>query len=314
MRPNNYWTGLITLGGEPLKPHSPYKGAGWTAVLVKRKRDSPVVYRGREVVIRARSWFTAQRALDLIDACHQLLIGDTPGFRIHPIAWNDDEPNWMSAEEREQLHKPMMSMGDFPIACAMAAKASRYRRFIYAAAQYRFSLATYCVHYMDMEPFRSPHLPVSRSPNDHVMFAHAIVAAYAAIENLQLELRASSKNPSRINGNWNPAVLAELEARLAAAHIDINEPLLWVMRGAKRKIGKKRAVSALRPAEWAAGPVRDADLQITEAIAYASWLRSKVAAHRAGELTPVLSPYDVTNVQHLARRLFLESLGYWKSR
>lgn len=250
------------------------------AVLVKQRGDPPLVFRGREVAIRARSWFTAQRALDLIDACHQLLIADTPGFRIPPIAWNDDEPNWMKAEEREQLHRRMMSTADFPIACAMAAKASRNRRFVYAAAQYRFSRATYCVHHMDMEPFRSPHLPVSRSPNDHVMFSHAIVAAYSAIENLQLELRASPQNPSRINGNWNPAVLSELNARLAAAHIDINEPLLWVMRGPKRKIEKKRAVSALQPAEWAAGPVRDADVQITEAIAYASWLRSKVAAHR----------------------------------
>ena len=40
--------------------------------------------------------------------------------------------------------------------------------------------------------------------------------------------------------------------------------------------------------------------------------RYKVAAHKTSKkLLRVLSAYDVANVQFLARRLLLESLGFW---
>jgi hypothetical protein len=308
-----YRTGLITLGGEPLQAKPPYKGAGWTAILVRQERRPPVVYRGREIAIRASSWFAAQRALDLIDACHELVTGDTPDFRIRPIAHSSTEPDWITPTQREEVNRRMMSTADFPLACAMAAKVSRRHRWIYAAAQYHFSRATYAVHSMDIEPFRSPHLAVSRFPNDHVMFAHAIVAAYSVIENLGLEIRASVNTPSRIGGNWNPVVLQDLESRLKAAGVDLRETLLWVARGPKRKIETSRSVTALRPAQWAGSFVRDVEVLVTEAIAYSDWLRDRVAAHNVKHLTTVLSPYDVTNVQHLARRLLLDSLGYWKA-
>ncbi len=308
-----YRTGLITLGGERLHPPPPYKGAGWVAILVEQKRNPPTVYRGREVAIRASSWSTAQRALDLIDACHELLTGTTPQLRVHPIAHTDVEPEWINQEQQAGLQHRVMSTSGFPEAGAIAAKASWKRRWVYAAAQYHFSREIYCVHHMDVQPFRSPHLGISRSPNDHVMFSHAIVSAYSVLENLGLELRASAATPSRIGGKWNPIVLNELEARLKAAGIDVNETLLWLIRGPERRIEKKRAMNVLNPAKWAAGPVKDAEVHITEAIAYASWLRSTVAAHHTKELTPALSPYDVSNVQDLARRLFLESLGFWRS-
>jgi hypothetical protein len=47
--------------------------------------------------------------------------------------------------------------------------------------------------------------------------------------------------------------------------------------------------------------VRDGHVAMIDAIAHADWLRDKVAAHAAKGLTPSLSPYDVVNVQHLAR-------------
>lgn len=84
------------------------------------------------------------------------------------------------------------------------------------------------------------------------------------------------------------------------------------LRGPKRRTEKKREVPIVVRARWAKGPVRDADIAIVDAIAYADWLRDRAAAHAAGNLTEVLSPYDVTNVQHLARRLILEVLGVWK--
>jgi len=193
----------------------------------------------------------------------------------------------------------------------MAAKVSRQKRGVYAAAQYQFSRAAFAVHSMDIQPFKSAHLPLSRFPNDHVVFAHAIVSAYSVIETLGLEIRASAINPSRIAGTWNPIVLQELENRLDAAGVDLTETLLWVVRGPKRRIETRRAVAVLKPARWAGWSVRDAEVQITDAIAYADWLRDRVASHGVKSLTTALSPYDVTNVQHLARRLFLESVGFW---
>jgi hypothetical protein len=55
-------------------------------------------------------------------------------------------------------------------------------------------------------------------------------------------------------------------------------------------------------------------VHIADAIAHASWLRSKVSSHKLKEdLLRALSAYDVTNVQHLARNLILESLGYLRN-
>jgi len=46
---------------------------------------------------------------------------------------------------------------------------------------------------------------------------------------------------------------------------------------------------------------------------YASFLRSKIAAHKSDpKVLRVLSIYDVANVQFLARRLILEAIGCWR--
>jgi len=100
-----------------------------------------------------------------------------------------------------------------PLACLLAAKASRKRAYVYAITKYMFSISQYSTSVKDLEPFRSKHIPVSSLPKDHVTFSHAILAAHSAIEDIGLEIRASSKNPSRINGKWNPVVKAELEKR-----------------------------------------------------------------------------------------------------
>jgi len=144
------------------------------------------------------------------------------------------------------------------------------------------------------------------------MFSHAIVSAYSAIEDLGLEVRASQKKPSRINGEWNPLVREDLESRLEKANIDLKETILWTIRGPMRNIERKRGIPILEKAPWARGPVRDAEIKIIDAIAYSDWLRDCVASHGVKALTKVLSPYDVVNVQHLTRRLLLETIRYWQ--
>lgn len=218
----------------------------------------------------------------------------------------------MEKNEREALVDKRMTTGGFPLACGVAAKASRRTKWVYAVARYKFSLSLFSVHHVDLEPFRSRHLAVSSFPGDHVMFSHAIISAYSAVEDLGLELRASASTPSRINGQWNPVVKQELEARLRKSHVDLGETILWTVRGPRRKIEKKRPVPAMARAPWAGWPVRDAELHITDGIAYSDWFRDCVASHGVRDLTRVLSPHDVVNVQRLAQRLLLESLGFWR--
>jgi hypothetical protein len=55
-------------------------------------------------------------------------------------------------------------------------------------------------------------------------------------------------------------------------------------------------------------------VSIVDAIAHASWLRSRVSAHKLKyEFARVLSVYDVSNAQFFARRLLLESLRLWRT-
>lgn len=132
------------------------------------------------------------------------------------------------------------------------------------------------------------------------------------IEDLGLEIRASAKKPSRINGEWNPPVKQDLEERLIKAGVDLKENFLWTARGPKRKIETKRPIPPGTKSLWSDWIIRDTEIPIVDAIAYADWLRDKIASHSVKELTRVLSPYDVENVQHLARRLLLEILGFWR--
>jgi hypothetical protein len=54
-------------------------------------------------------------------------------------------------------------------------------------------------------------------------------------------------------------------------------------------------------------------MQIIDAINYASFMRSSIAAHKSDHrMIRVLSIYDVANVQFLARRLILEKMGFWR--
>lgn len=165
---------------------------------------------------------------------------------------------------------------------------------------------------MELEPTPSRHIRLSEYPSDHVRFAYAVIAAYAVIEQLGLEVRASASRPSFVNGAWNPPVRADLEARLVSAGVDLHNHEVWHLRGPKTRIERARALTLLKRAQWAYGPVRDIEVDVVDAIAGVSWLRSRAAAHKLGDLGRSLSVYDVANAQLLSRRLLLEALGLFR--
>ncbi len=302
---------MITLRDGSFQPAPPFTGAGWQATLSPQRSKTHKIQGGKEVILHASSWASAQRALDLICSCHQLVQGPRAND-LTLVANNADEPDWMPQDERKNLSRQFFATSDLPLACAIAAKASRRRKWVYGVAKYTFSVSLYRIHPMDLEPRHSPHFSVSSFPSDHVRFSYSIISAYSVIEDLGLEVRASPKKPSRVKNEWNLVVKQDLEQRLSKDGVDLLETFPWIVRGSKRKIEAHRPVPTGRKAPWSDWIVRDSELQVVDAIAYAGWLRSSIASHGVKDLTRNLSPYDVVNVQDLARRLLLESLGFWR--
>jgi hypothetical protein len=301
---NTYFTGLLTTSYEVEKSPE-IKGAGWSISFAEGGDTSLTKHSvNREVLIRASSWATAQKALNLIESSLSLYRGQSTVADL--IAHTKDE----SSDDPFAGGDAFWTNG-VPIACNIAARASWRKEWMYALSKYKFSIRTYSVFHIDLYP-GAEHLPVSPLPDEHIMFSHAIVATYSVLEELQLEIRASAKKPSKMkDGTWNPPVKSDLERRLAKAGINLNEPLLWTVRGPIRRLETHKPITAKSKAPWSRGLIRDVEIDLIDAIAHASWLRSTIASHSVKELTKTLSPYDVVNVQHLARRIILEVLGVW---
>lgn len=302
-------TGLLVTksGHRHSYPKPPFKGRGW--------HIDYSVYSGRhhrdcdEVVIYAQKQLAAQKILNVTSNCMELINGQrvNPFGEMSLLAYNENDDNGIS-----HFNRQFFETSCTPLACSLATKVTCKNVYIYALAKYNFSVSLYNRDLVDLEPWSSPHLPVSKHPEDHVAFCHAIVAAYSVLEEMGLEVRASNTRPSMINGKWNPEVRFDLENRLRKARINLSEKMLWTIRGPRRKIESKKQINTSEKMPWSFGPVRDAGVEIVDAIAYASWLRSKVSSHKTIDITRSISPYDVISTQHLARRLLLEHFGMWR--
>jgi len=297
------YLGEVETSESPLSFHA----SGWLAEFraphAKRRRLT-----GLQLHIEASNEGKAQRALDAIWSAHGILefeADDDPYLMVYRPE-GDYHPG---VDECFMASRAAYYPRSILRACFLATKAARRRKHQYALAILHRSMALHSNNPMQLDPASARHVRLSPNPADHVRLGYAIVTAYAVIEQLGLEVRASQSNPSFINGAWNPNVRSELEARLKQAGIDLNDLAVWHLRGPRTRIENARGVRALRRANWAWGAVRDLEVEVVDAIAGASWLRSKVSAHRIGDLARSLSIYDVANVQYLARRLFLEVLG-----
>ena len=268
------------------------------------------LYPAKAIVIHARSSERAQYVADMIFAAYCLHDAELPFFgrsQISPFS-PDSFPN--EPEHIYESPKPVYAL--FLRACLVAAKASFRKNRQYALFKFLLSRQILPIQLMSLDPSHWwPGPFVLNSSEYHIHCAYAIVIAYSILEELGLEIRASAQNPSTINGKWNPVVKSDLENRLIKAGVNLSEKIYWDMRDTPTKIERVRTPKTQAKAEWAYGKIRDAKMEIVDAIAYANWLRSKVSAHKLREFAGSLSYYDATNVQLLARRLLLETLGYW---
>ena len=322
-----YLTGLVTTDFWMFPPF-PYRSRGWSVELVSTAQSrriqemphGPTItskrsVKGRAVVIKARNESAARKAAFLIQAAAEIWRGGS--FLSDGIAEPIEIVQYKCDQAEKVNPNSYRCFFDIPLACMLAIKASRRREWIYAVSKLWLSYRQFSVFKEDLDPSRWDRLPNPKSPYpfDHVAYSQAIVLAYGVLEQLGLEIRASSQNPSfDKNGAWNPNVRGHLEGRLRRAGIDLTEQYAWDLRGSKTRLERERPPKFVKNAPWSQWNVRDGFVEVIDAIAHVSWLRSKVSAHKSKyEFMRALSVYDVANAQYLARRLLLESFGFWKN-
>jgi len=310
-----YYSNLIILE-EKQKEGTFCKGRGWQ-INFEPNPSCNIITAGepaKEIIIYAQSIERAEYISNLILAAHCLYTGELITVDERIVSPNRAQTIDEVAEQAIAGGHGCMAVFNLPVACLISAKASQKYAYQYAIYRYLLSFRAIPLGGRDLDPQGDwiPGRAISMLPKEHVFNANAITLGYSVLEELSFDIRASRKEPSMIDGRWNPVIKNELEERLITAGVDLSEHLLWHLRDTPTKIERERKPAGLQKTEWARYKVRDVYLNVIDAIAYASWLRSKVSAHRLSRLAKSLTLYDVANVQHLARRLLLEALGFWR--
>jgi len=323
-----YLTGFTTT--VPRSSACSSKGRGWIISFIKHRGGSiggtligKRVLPAGHLIIETSSPDKANEISDLVYACYVVISAcDYVGFDLLNIYGSVP----VILDERcrsfpERLYSPRIYMAGI-----MASKASHKESHVYATHKLCFSYQTYAAAPIDLDPhggnLPTPNLANPFPPSVRIRMADAIVSSYSAIEELGLDIQASASSPSKDkHGNWLPEKRAEVISRLAQANINTKEGFVWDLRGGRTIIERKSVFTRRgKKSPWANGvQVRDEEIDLVDAIDRASFLRSQIASHKfsstksaRSKLIRVLSVYDVSNVQLLARRLILESLKLWR--
>lgn len=310
-----------------IESNSSYTGRGWKirfknlpkvgdithhASAITTQRGHVRLVPAKELVIESRSTSLAARASNLIRQAKLVIDGYALFMSSEPAIFPNSSSNYKPQELIHFLQTNSVAANGFEKAARLAASVSKDKKSAYAMAKIALSLEVYSTPIVDLDPHYQPmSLPRSLFASDHVRWAYCIILAYATIEELGLEIRASNENPSRIKGKWNPKVHDNLKERLTKAGINLRDLVLWNRRRSNSRIDRAKSPPIIKKAGWARRNIRDALVDVIEAIDTVGWLRSKVASHRLQNVD-ALTAYDVANAQFLARRLLLEKLGFWK--
>jgi hypothetical protein len=194
---------------------------------------------------------------------------------------------------------------DFPLAIALATTAWPDKGFVYAIHKLSRSYETESITWWSTHPVYGQIFDKhSELYSSHVSTSIAINLAFSAIEELKLQVKSSASKARFLAGDWNPAVLKDLLGRLQNAGIDVGQRVNWIVRGDQSKPEGSIKPALGAPAPYGDGQVvRDVELTIPEALHVSSFIRNFMTAHGFGEASAFLGPYEVFNVQSLARRL-----------
>jgi hypothetical protein len=294
------------------------KGRGW-AVHFEPNPSSHILVGeppkpAFEIVLNTQSEEYAQYVVNLILAAHCLYTGEL---------LTDEERTVMPkrAETIDEIEAQIfkgghngISVHHLPVSCLIAVKASQKYKYQYAIFKYYLSLRTMPLNFQFLDPQQDwiSGKAVAAFPKERVFYSSVISLCYSALEELSFDIRATEEKPSKIKGRWNPEIRNDLEKRLISSGINLKERLLWTLRETPTKIELTRKPHVIQKTEWSYYKVRDEYWEIIDAIAYVSWLRSHISSHKLPTLSKSLTIYDVANAQHLARRLILETLGFWR--
>lgn len=203
-----------------------------------------------------------------------------------------------------------------PVAVAIAAEAWRNKKLIYAIHKLAQSYETECVTPWSMHPL-SGQVFEKHTDNfaSHVGTSVAINLAYSAIEELDLGVKASGEVPRSIGEGtfvWNPKVLGPFKGRLRKAGIDPERTIDWVTRGDQSEVPVYEMLNQL--SEHSDGvEVRDRQVSVPDTINFCEYLRNTMTAHAFSSKTNRLGPYEVYNVQQVARFLILSKCNLWNT-
>jgi len=283
-----------------------------------------------DVVIRAKNWERAQVVAYMIWAAEAVYggasmeraLGLAPMEPPIAVPRHDPEfeelPKQLGAETVAQVRGTRRQSGDTEGAIRLAARCGLKRRWQYALLKLFESYKGVSIAWRDTDPREYEPEAFRPSPYtvDHVSFAQAITSAYSAIEELGLTVqpRAVRKGDTRAkfdDGSWVSDVLIDLQRRLSGANIAPDEAYYWHRRGPARLHERGKPLAVARQAKWSSGAIRDAWVWIPDALDHARWIRNKLTGHRIDERARSLSPYEVLNVQGLARMLLLSATRSW---
>tara|TARA_A100000171_G_C2102152_1_gene130292 strand:- start:90 stop:1124 length:1035 start_codon:yes stop_codon:yes gene_type:complete len=271
--------------------------------------------RQNELIISAENEDIADNALSLIKG-GMILAFPSPYVTLLDLSVTEIKATdaQFYKENPKYFHK-IHSVG---FGCQILEKIIENKECSYALEKYKVSLELHSFNPSSADPIYGQVFDhYSHQKQTHTRSAFAIISAFSVIEELGLEIRSSAKNPRFLepeNGKWNPKVLNNIEERLKKIGIEANATFDWVFRGEQTEVEKDFKPYFGYDSQWInyGNNVRDKTLSFPEAIHNSSYLRNFIASHKFKELTEFISPYDVFNVQCLARKLIIESLGMWK--
>jgi len=226
-------------------------------------------------------------------------------------------------EEEKAMHEQIFFRNRFKrlenigFGCQFASVAIQDKRAIYAIEKYKISLELSSFTPQSADPrYGQVFDNYDIQHQSHARSAFAIISSFSVIEELGLEIRSSAKNPRFLNvanQEWNPKVYDNLIQRLEKAGISNKLTINWIFRGNPTRIENEIKPIFGYNLQWQVygSEIRDKTLTFPEAIHNASYLRNFIAAHKFNELTQYISPYDVFNIQGLARQLILRKYNLW---
>ena len=309
-----FCTGLFThfFESECLPPLAIPSGENFKYVFIPSHRNKKQVFFGensKELLIEASFRENAECALDLLITSVILLDGDL-FIEGRPLLFHPSDdfllPEDRAFAEQQSIYVPRLSR-----ACMLATIASYDPTYVSAMAKYFQAVGVFPPSSIILDAPNIGSRVSSYLPTEYTQCARSIVFFYGVLEELGLDVRATREKPSRVKGKWNLEVKRDLEARLHKRGINTRKKILWRLSSdSLERIEVPLWFKDQQGHAFDVGEVTYIWIDIVDAIALLSWLRSKAAAHATNRLTYRLSLNHVINARFLARKLVVESLGF----